>query len=177
MREFSIDGFVSHLARIQAELPVVEHRALEIACRHIEGTAKGYIGSTHGWWPALKPSTIAAKANGNTPLLETGDMLNSIEHTVRGKEGHVGSNDMKAVWQELGTSRGIPPRSFLGHAAQAEGGKVAKMIGREFYTVLATGNITWQAGALASGMLRTLGAPTTFSQAPAIHGGSHGKLP
>jgi hypothetical protein len=31
--------------------------------------------------------------------------------------GHVGSNNDKAVWQELGTSRGIPPRSFLVGAA------------------------------------------------------------
>jgi hypothetical protein len=60
---------------------------------------------------------------------QRGEMRDSIEHTVVDSEsGHVGSNDDKAVWQELGTSRGIPPRSFLGLAAELEGPDVAKMM-------------------------------------------------
>jgi hypothetical protein len=53
----------------------------------------------------------------NTPLLETGSIRDSISHKAElsavGAEGLVYSDDIKALWQELGTSRGIPPRSFL----------------------------------------------------------------
>ncbi len=75
-----------------------------------------YLGTYQEGWPALKPETIASKAHGDTPLLETGHMRDSISHEVNPfsvvAEVIVGSTDKKAVWQELGTSR-IPPRPFL----------------------------------------------------------------
>jgi hypothetical protein len=40
--------------------------------------------------------------------------------------GHVGSNNDKAVWQELGTSR-IPARSLLMGAAMRQGRKIHEM--------------------------------------------------
>jgi hypothetical protein len=39
----------------------------------------------------------------------------------------VGSNDPVAVLQELGSSRNLPPRSFLAHAAMESGPEIAKM--------------------------------------------------
>jgi hypothetical protein len=57
---------------------------------------------------------------GGGPLLETGEMRASIEWNAEGKEGHVGSNNDKAVWLELGTVR-IPP--FLKGAAMRMEGK------------------------------------------------------
>ena len=110
------------------------HDALDGACKIVETEAKRVIGTYDYGWPPLKPETIARKARGDTPLLETGDMRDSIEHTVQDKSGFVGSNDDKAVWQELGTSRGIPPRSFLGGAAMRKGEEVAHAIGSEIFT-------------------------------------------
>ena len=77
----------------------------------VEERAKGLIGHPNASWPPLAPETLKRKDNVNTPLLETGEMRDLIEHVVaNSSHGYVGSNDDKAVWQELGTSRGIPPR-------------------------------------------------------------------
>ena len=110
------------------------HDALDKACVIIEDEAKSYPGSYQTGWAPLKPATIARKATGDSPLLETGEMRDSIEHKVEGHSGFVGSNDDKAVWQELGTSRGIPPRSFLGLAAHQKGEEAAEKIGTELFT-------------------------------------------
>lgn len=110
------------------------HDALDKACVVIETEAKSYPGEYQPGWAPLKPETIAQKATGDSPLLETGEMRDSIEHTVQGRSGFVGSNSDIAVYQELGTSRGIPPRSFLGLAAKTKGEEAADKIGSELFT-------------------------------------------
>lgn len=111
------------------------HDGLDDACKIVETEAKRVIGTYDYGWPPLAPSTLARKA-ADTPLLETGEMRASIEHQVQGKSGFVGSNDDKAVWQELGTSRGIPPRSFLGGAAMRKGAEVARALGDSVHSLL-----------------------------------------
>ncbi|SIN82964.1 hypothetical protein SAMN05443247_00028 [Bradyrhizobium erythrophlei] len=78
--------------------------------------AAAYIGHYQPGWPRLAESTLERKA-ADTPLLETGEMRDSIRHEVDPimLEMVVGSNDKRALYQELGTSR-IPPRPFLGLA-------------------------------------------------------------
>jgi hypothetical protein len=75
-----------------------------------------YLGTYQEGWAPLKPATIASKSTGDSPLLETGHMRDTISHSVNPfspvMEVVVGSTDKKAVWQEMGTSR-IPPRPFL----------------------------------------------------------------
>lgn len=97
--------------RNELEIPTEEFMVI------VEKAAKDVIGTYAYGWPALKPETIARKAQGDTPLLETGEMRDSIRSiaalSVLGAEGLVYSTDPVAVYQELGTSRGIPPRSFL----------------------------------------------------------------
>jgi hypothetical protein len=110
------------------------HDALEKACVIIETEAKSYPGEYQTGWAPLAESTIARKATGDSPLRETSEMAESYEHTVQGKSGFVGSDNDKAVWQELGTSRGIPPRSVLGLAAQQKGEEAAHAIGSELFT-------------------------------------------
>src|SRR6185312_16119246 len=91
----------------------------------LETEAKGYIGDYQEGWPRLAESTVAEKtrlgyAPPDNPLLRTGDLRGSIEHlsspTGDGAMGEIGSNDPVALWQEYGTSRGIPPRPFIGLA-------------------------------------------------------------
>src|ERR1700694_5982604 len=83
--------------------------------------AAAYIGHYQGNWAPLAESTIKEKAAAGfavpDPLLRTGEMRDSIKHEVDPimLEVVVGSNDKRALFQELGTSR-IPPRSFLGLA-------------------------------------------------------------
>src|SRR5271155_3087455 len=81
-------------------------------------------------WPDLAPATIADKqAHGfpaPKPLLRTGEMRDSITHSVDGNQGCVGSDSQIAVYQELGT-RHIPPRSFLVSSAISSEDRIHRM--------------------------------------------------
>lgn len=127
MKEFSLTGFAAFLGGL-AEAKALNHHALESAAEIVETEAKRVIGTYDYGWPPLAESTLARKS-ADTPLLETGEMRDSIEHTVHGNEAHIGSNDDKAVWHELGTAT-IPPRSFLMGAAVAKEKEVVDKIGR-----------------------------------------------
>jgi hypothetical protein len=72
---------------------------------------------------------------GPGPLLETGELRDSIGRHAEGNDGEVGSNNDKAVWHELGTSK-IPPRSFLVGAAQHMEGQIHKMAAKAVHSVL-----------------------------------------
>jgi phage gpG-like protein len=89
---------------------------LERAAVILEAEAKSYPGNYQPGWAALKSETIARKATGDSPLLETGEMRDSITHNSDAHEAMVGSNDKTLIYQEFGTSRGIPPRPVLGLA-------------------------------------------------------------
>jgi hypothetical protein len=93
--------------------------------------SKDLIGVPKPEWPPLAPSTLRAKGNVNTPLLETGKLRSSIEFTVvDSRHGKVGTNDPVGEFHEFGTSRGLSPRPFLSLAAAEEGPAVAKMVAR-----------------------------------------------
>jgi phage gpG-like protein len=106
------------LALAAETLPKRINELLEKSAQLVEDEAKASLGTYQEGWPPLKPGTIAGKATGDSPLLETGDLRMSIEHHVDAEahEAYVGSNNPKARWHELGTSR-IPPRTFLMGAA------------------------------------------------------------
>src|SRR5574337_849102 len=78
--------------------------------------AKGFLGHYQEGWAPLKPATIARKAKGDTPLLESGEMRETIKGEAElrpyGAEGVVGSESKIALYQEMGTVK-IPPRPFL----------------------------------------------------------------
>jgi len=109
-----------------------QHNTMEKVGKLIEETAKAAIGDPHNGmqWPPLKPETVARKPAGNTPLLETGELRDSIEHRVI-SHNHVaiGTNDPKAIFHEFGTSR-IPPRPFLWGAWEHSQHKVKEIVGR-----------------------------------------------
>jgi HK97 gp10 family phage protein len=135
MREFGLLEFVSFLGTLPMEIEHANHSALEKAAVIVESEAKRVIGTYDYGWAPLAPSTLENKA-ADTPLLETGEMRDSIEHNSDHKEAHIGSNNDKALWQELGT-RKIPPRPFLQGALQHKKGEVLHVIGREVVGALA----------------------------------------
>jgi phage gpG-like protein len=135
MQEFSLLSFVAHLHTIDRDLHEVGPAIVARACEMVAKQAKSAIGKRHELWPALKPETIARKLRGNTPLLETGELRDSIEWTASGLEGQVGSNNDKAVWHELGTYH-IPPRSFLASSAISMEDRIHKMAERAVIAVL-----------------------------------------
>jgi hypothetical protein len=134
-QEFSLLGFVAHLRAVDRDLHEVGPAIVARACEMVARAAKKAIGRQDGLWAPLKPQTIARKLNGNTPLLETGELRDSIEWTADGFEGQVGSSNDKAVWHELGTSR-IPPRSFLVSSALSQEERIHKMAERAVVAVL-----------------------------------------
>jgi hypothetical protein len=127
----SIPEFIAMIPAIERDIQASGPKIIEQACKIIQKRAKASIGQEHpGIWAPLAPSTLADKAKAGysvpKPLLRTGELRGSIEYTVTGNEGCVGSNDPVAVYQEMGTSR-IPPRSFLRSAAISSEPKIHRL--------------------------------------------------
>jgi phage gpG-like protein len=82
----------------------------------------------------LSPEAVARKG-ADTPLLETGELRDSIEGNADSHEAYIGSNHDCAVFQEMGTAT-IPPRPFLTAAAMHKRQEVADAIGEHIVKVL-----------------------------------------
>ncbi|QIG94421.1 hypothetical protein [Bradyrhizobium sp. 6(2017)] len=140
MKEFSLLGFIAELGAIERDLHALPPMVIEQACKVVQKKAKGMIGKGHDIWPDLTPSTIHDKeAHGfpvPKPLLRTGELRDSIEYTVSGHEGAVGTDDPRGPWFEFGTLK-MPPRPFLVPAAQASEDKIHRMAGAAYVSVLA----------------------------------------
>jgi hypothetical protein len=96
----------------------------------VRDAAKESIGTYKYKWPELSESVIAR--HGDTPLLDTGELRDSIGAVVQmysreSGRAVVGSDSEKAVWQELGTSK-IPPRSFLLESALLKKADIGKIL-------------------------------------------------
>jgi hypothetical protein len=149
MKDFTIESFVAHLATLPVALEIEENRALERAAVIVEAEAVHEIGTYQDEaqpfvpWAELADSTkdqrVALGYTENDPGLRSGEMRASIEHTVtRGpgeKEAHVGSDDDKMVWFELGTEK-QPPRSVLGGAMVRKTDEVLEVLGEGFVSAL-----------------------------------------
>lgn len=120
-----------------------EQHALEHAAKVVVAEAKEAIGTYQdavdpfAAWPELADATKADRVrqgySENDPGLRSGEMRDSIEHTVKmsdfgSGEAHIGSNDDKLVWFELGTVN-QPPRSVLGGAAARKSEEVKRLLG------------------------------------------------
>lgn len=145
MPDMTLLGFISHLAGFEHRLKEETRKGMERAAKLVQTEAKSEIGHYQGAagpfaaWPELADSTKDDRIhNGfseNEPLLRTGAMRDSIEYVVGDSEAAVGSNNDKAVWQELGTDR-IPPRSFLGGAAFRKENEIHNILGGTVVTAL-----------------------------------------
>jgi phage gpG-like protein len=132
---YSILGFVAKLKAIELDMKATESAIIARACQMVANAAKEALGTYEFGWVSLAPETIAHKMRGDSPLLETGELRDSIQWNSSGNVGHVGSNLDKAVWHEFGTSR-IPPRPFLGAAAAQQEELIYKMAGKAVHAVL-----------------------------------------
>jgi HK97 gp10 family phage protein len=139
----SLGDFARNLAAMSGVTRLMEHEILELQCQAIEDEAKSYIGHYDhpGNWPQLAESTqqqrISLGFAANEPLLRTGDLRDSIQHTVSGGVGYVFSNSPIARYQELGTEH-IPPRPFLSTASIAVSGKLVDIAGQTAVSLLAS---------------------------------------
>jgi phage gpG-like protein len=133
---FSIHGFVAHLKVVESNMKELGPAIVARACQMVCDEAKRVLGTHDYGWPELQPETIARKIRGDTPLLETGKLRESIQWNAEGNFGFIGSDSPVAVWHELGTSR-IPPRPFLAGAAMHMEDKIHKMAARAALAVIA----------------------------------------
>jgi len=128
-------GELGRALLLVGELELEKHHAMEKACTIIEDSAKGAIGTYEFGWQQLAQSTqeqrVALGFSPNDPLLRTGELRDSIGHTVEsGNVGYIGTNNKIAPYQEFGTDK-IPPRPFLGGALAAKGQEAADCFGVE----------------------------------------------
>ena len=132
----SLAQMAAKLAVMEAEMKLVTPAIVAEACAMVCKEARESLGHYQDGWPALQPETIARKMMGDSPLLETGQLRASIQWNSEGNEGYVGSDDMNAVYHELGTSRGVPARPFLGPAAIKMEDQIHKMAAKAVLAVI-----------------------------------------
>jgi phage gpG-like protein len=139
VKEFtSILAFTEHLTAVALTMHEADQAILHKGAQMIEKRAKEKIGEYQDQvgpfiaWPELAESTKSDRASQgypeDEPLLRSGEMRHSIEHTVGKGEAQIGSNSDIAVYQELGTQH-IPPRSFLGGAGVEETPRICELAG------------------------------------------------
>ncbi|SHG91883.1 hypothetical protein [Bradyrhizobium erythrophlei] len=133
MKEFSLLGFIEHVAVMGLEVEHANHHALEEVGKLVTKEVYRVIGTYDYGWPELAPSTQDDRESHgfapDEPLKRTGEMRDSVWYKVGHDEVTVGTDSQIAVWQELGTSR-IPPRPFLQGAAQHKMPEALDIIGR-----------------------------------------------
>lgn len=144
MSTLTLPQFAGLLMHLSHTLPAARHHALEAAGQIVEDQAKAYLGTydARPEWQELadftKEDRVAKGFPENEPLLRTGELRDSIHHVVVGNTAHVGSDDDKAVWQELGTVH-IPPRSFLKSAVIASVQHIDHITGQTVHAHLSSG--------------------------------------
>lgn len=127
MREFSGFGkFATHLLLLEAEGGEVTNHITQKSAELVQRNAKARLGDYQdatgpfNAWAELADSTKEDRVSKgyaeNEPLVREGDLRDSIEVERHHHEAVIGSRSEIAMWQELGTDRGIPPRPFLGPA-------------------------------------------------------------
>ena len=115
----SPDEFARGLRQLQTVIEKAAALQTEILAERVAETARNYLGEYQPGWAPLKEATIARKATGDSPLLETGEMRDSIDvRRVRYAPDEVlvaqsiGSSMDRALFMEEGTTK-VPPRPFL----------------------------------------------------------------
>src|SRR6476620_9555239 len=96
MKVFDLIGFAAQMRAVDHDLEALGPKIVERACQIVQKKAQSAIGKEHELWAPLAESTITDKASHGfatpKPLLRTGELRDSIEYTVHGNQGAVGSN-------------------------------------------------------------------------------------
>ena len=136
----SMSAFVSHLAKLPAEIAVAEKAGLTTATHLLRDKAKESLGEYQDAvgplpaWAELAASTQAERSlqgyTPNDPLLRSGALRDSIQAEVTDDPiGRVYTENEHAAELEFGTVR-MPPRPFMGGAAFRHGEEAADEVGK-----------------------------------------------
>ena len=118
----------------------------EAAGKEMVEYSKGMLGHydhEETTWPQLSPITQADRERlgfpANEPLLRTGDLRDSYSFDVVASPSVifliVGSDDVRSIFNELGTSE-MPPRPVLAPTAMAYEERMAELLGDEYEKAL-----------------------------------------
>jgi hypothetical protein len=124
MSLFTLASFALKLGAIEADLKLAGTGILAEWCWAVRQNARDAIGTYKYGWTPLAESTLAKKS-ADTPLLETGQLRDSIGIKLYHNRGVVGTNDPTAEFHEHGSSH-EPPRSFMLNAALEATGQIHK---------------------------------------------------
>src|SRR6516162_2395737 len=141
MKMLSLAEAATIFAEVAVEMDHMKHHCLDEGSKILQDEAKRVLGTYDYGWPQLAAATQEQRERQgyapNDPLLVTGDLRDSIERDVQHNVASVGSNNNKALWHEMGTSR-IPPRPFFGGAVEAKHHEIGELVGKKFHTALIT---------------------------------------
>jgi HK97 gp10 family phage protein len=136
-----------HFATLGVAVAEVNHHAVEKAALMIENSAKAELGNYQpatgpfNEWAPLTDATLKTHESygmGDTPLLLTGQLRDSIQHEVSGMEAIIGTKMEIGEYQEVGTSK-IPPRPFMGPAAYNNLENIKHLLGKSTAQAIAYG--------------------------------------
>lgn len=143
---FTLSSFSGHLLAMAGSSDKAAGSAVRTSAEMVRDEAKRVLGTYEYGWTPLQPATVKRKSRGDTPLLETGELRDSIVTSVgqnrvssgqfsAGFSAMVYSTSPKAVWHELGT-RTVPPRPFLLPAALRLERDVVALVGKSIFNSL-----------------------------------------
>jgi phage gpG-like protein len=129
---FTLLETIAKIETFKANLKLSSEAILTDWAVTVRDRARKAIGTYKYGWPSLGPEAVAK--HGDTPLLDTGELRDSISAVVKmtgpgDGRAAVGSDLEKAVWHELGTKT-IPPRSFLMESAVRSEKDLNKIVSR-----------------------------------------------
>lgn len=143
-------GFFLQLAH---GLTPATHNMLEYAGQVVEDEAKRLLG-TYDYSPrwaeladATKEDRLRQGFSENEPGKRTGEMSDSIHHQVERARHtvHIGSDNDKLVWFELGTVK-QPPRTVLKGALLNVSDQLVHELGKRLHGYLSTGRFPSASG-------------------------------
>ncbi|MCJ2136201.1 hypothetical protein MKK69_19455 [Methylobacterium sp. J-026] len=132
----SIGALATFLEGVAHSLPQAQQAALDDATTFLLQKVKEIPGNYQSdpAWPALAEATVEDRTRKgftpDDPLRRTGEFAETFQKHVDGPtRAEVGSNDERAAWFELGTSR-MPPRPVLGAAKAQHDPHLVEIVGR-----------------------------------------------
>jgi phage gpG-like protein len=120
MSLFTLLSFAAKLGAIEADLKLAGQGLIAEWCWAVRENARKAIGTYEYSWPPLAASTLARK-NEDTPLLETGQLRDSIGIELHHNRGVVYTNDPYSEFHEHGSSHEQPRPFMLPSALLATG--------------------------------------------------------
>ena len=114
MTIFTLLQFAAKVEAWKIDVDIALQAIVAEVALHIYHEAYNAIGTYKFGWAPLGPQAI--DKHGDTPLLDTGQLRNSIGVTIDKYQAWVGTNDKVMQYHEFGTSR-MPARPVFGPAA------------------------------------------------------------